>query len=514
MHRQRRVSGALIPLVVVIASLAATHVAIAQARTTVAMMRTQYNTGKAQAKPAGELQARFDALDEQIARAARLGRTGELRRLYSQGIAIAAGRVWTPQLEFSNSLALRTERVFVDGARPISVRLEQIYVPSIELAEPLSIRIALHTPGTGARANQVGEKLRDAGAFDGVSRDLIDNPFAFDLDLGAVPDGRAIVRAEAFQGTQSLGAATLTLEVRRGVDGRLQRLEAGARQVKGFDALRAEVLYPVDYLRNVDRGNIAIGQFEYDRELAAAEAVLASLQAGTDPFAGRTGDFKRHYAFSEAGEVMPYRLFVPASYTGERAYPLVVMLHGNGLTENQFMDGQNGALQRLAEQHGYIVAAPLGYRVDGGYGYNNGSRSAEENRKLELSEKDVLNVLALMRTHYRIDPARTYLAGHSMGGGGTWYMGARHPELWAALGSFAGAATIDSLPPIPRTPQYIVHGDADATVSVERSRAMVAALQKLGVAHQYIEVPGGTHSNIITPSLAGLFDFFDKHRGP
>jgi dienelactone hydrolase len=511
MRRQRTFPCALVLFVAVVAQLAAASQATAQARATVASLRTQYNTVRTQAKPTAELKAQFDAIEAQIARAAKLGRTGEVRRLYSQGIALAGGRVWTPQVEFANSLALRTERVFVDGTRAVNVRLEQIYMPSIEMSEPLLVRVALHKPGAGARGTQIGDKLQDVGAFEGVSRDLIDNPFLFDVDLSSAPEGRAIVRAEAFQGSQVLGAATLTFEVRRGVDRRLQQLETGVGQVKGFEMLRAEVLYPVDYIRNVDRGNIPAGSFDYERELTMAETVLASLQGGKDPFAGKTGDFKRHYRFTDAGEVMPYRLYVPSSYTGDRAWPLIVMLHGNGLNENQFMDG-NGDLQRLAEARGYVVVAPLGYRVDGGYGYNNGSRSAEEGRKLRLSEKDVLNVLDLMRTFYRIDPARIYLAGHSMGGGGTWYMGAQHAGLWAGLGSFAGAATPDTIPPLPRTPQFIVHGDADATVTVERSRSMVAALKKLGVEYQYIEVPGGTHGNIITPNLKGMFDFFDRHR--
>jgi predicted peptidase len=510
MRHQRWSPCALVLLVALIAHLAAASIATAQARATVASLRTQYNTVRTQAKPTAELKAQFDAIEAQIARAAKLGRTGEVRRLYSQGIALAGGRAWTPQLEFASSLALRTERVFVD-AGAVSVRLEQIYMPSLELPEPLLVRVTLHKPGAGARGAQVGDKIQDVGAFEGVSRDLIDNPFLFDVDLSAAPEGRAIVRAEAFQGSQALGAATVTLEVRRGVERRLQQLETGVGQVKGFEALRAEVLYPVDYIRNVDRGNIPVGSFDYDRELTMAEAVLASLQGGSDPFAGKTGDFKRHYTFAEAGEVMPYRLYVPTSYTRDRAWPLIVMLHGNGLNENQFMDG-NGNLQRLAEERAYVVVAPLGYRVDGGYGYNNGSRSAEEERKLRLSEKDVLNVLDLMKTFYRIDPGRIYLAGHSMGGGGTWYIGARHAGLWAGLGSFAGAATVDTIPPLPRTPQFIVHGDADATVTVERSRTMVAALQKLGVEHQYVEVPGGTHGNIITPNLKGMFDFFDRHR--
>lgn len=511
MRRHRGSAAAVIPLVAMAVLLAA-PAASAQARATVASLRTQYNTVRAQAKPAGDLQARLDALEAQIARAVQLGRSGEVRRLYAQGIALANGRPWTPQQEFTSSLALRTERTFVDAATPVSLRLEQIYPPSLELTEPLSVRVSLHKAGTGAGGNQAGPKLQDAGAFDGVSRDLIDAPFRFDVDLSSVPDGRAIVRAETFQGSQSLGAATLAVEVHRGLDRRLEQLESGARQVTGFDALRADIVYPIDYLRNVDRGRIPIGQFDYEREMAAAEGVLASVRAGTDPFAGRTGDFKRHYAFADAGEVMPYRLYVPPSYRGERAYPLVVMLHGNGGTENTFMDGYNGELQRLAGERGYIVVVPLGYRVDGGYGYNNGSRSTEELRKLQLSEKDVLNVLELMRTQYRIDPARTYLAGHSMGGGGTWYMAARHPQLWAALASFAGAATPDTIPPLPRTPQFIVHGDADATVPVARSRGMVAALETLGVEHRYVEVPGGTHGNVIAPQLQGMFDFFDTHR--
>ena len=510
MRRQRTSPCALVLFVAVVAQLAVASLATAQARATVASLRTQYNTVRTQAKPTAEVKAQFDAIEAQIARAARLGRTGEVRRLYSQGIALAGGRAWTPQVEFTNSLALRTERVFVDGFFFNDTATTEIYTPSIELSEPLLVRVALHKPGAGARATQVGDKIQDVGAFEGVSRDLIDNPFLFDVDLSAVADGRTFVRAEVFHGSQSLGAATLAFEVRHGVESRMHKLEAGVGQVNGFEALRAEVLYPVDYIRNVDRGRIPVGSFDYERELTTAETVLASLQAGKDPFAGRTGDFKRHYTFTEAGEVMPYRLYVPTAYTGDRAWPLIVMLHGNGLNENQFMDG-NGDLQRLAEERGYVVVAPLGYRVDGGYGYNNGSRSAEEDRKLRLSEKDVLNVLDLMRTFYRIDPARTYLAGHSMGGGGTWYMGARHAGLWAGLGSFAGAATLDTIPPVPRTPQFIVHGDADATVTVERSRNMAAALEKLGVEHQYVEVPGGTHGNVITPNLKGMFDFFDKH---
>src|SRR5262249_50927864 len=139
MHRDPLARRGRILILLVCTVLLSAGMAQAQAREPVAALRTRYNTVKTQAKPQGEVKKKFDALDEQIARAAQLGRTGQVRRLYAQGIALAAGREWTAELEFASSLAIRTERVFVDPTKPVSIRLEQIYMPSIELPEPLSV---------------------------------------------------------------------------------------------------------------------------------------------------------------------------------------------------------------------------------------------------------------------------------------------------------------------------------------------------------------------------------------
>src|SRR5262245_11355819 len=494
MLRRTRLAWAL--TLAVLVQVAVSIPAQAQARDTVANLRTRYNTAKTNAKAEGDLKKKFDSIDADLARAARLGRTGELRRLYTQGITLAAGRQWTPELEFTTSLALRTDRVFVDPSEPIEFRLEQIYAPSIELTEPLSVRVTLNKPAAGGGGGQIGDKLRDVETLNGVPRDLIDNPLRFDVDFSGIPDGRTVVRLEVSEGKHALGAVTLAMDVRHGLDERLQRIRSDIGEVKGFDALHAEVLYPASYIQSVNLGRITIGQFDVEKELAAAESVLATLKAGRDPFAGKTGDMKRHYFLEEADEVMPYRVYVPSSYKSERAYPLIIALHGNGLTENYFFDNANGELPRLAEERGYIVAAPLGYRIDGGYGNNNGSRPAEELRKLELSEKDVMHVLDLMKQNYRIDPNRIYLIGHSMGGSGSWYLGARYPQIWAALAPFAGGGVPETMSQMKQIPQFVVHGDADATAPVERSRAMVAEMKRLGVEHQYTEVPGGTHGGV------------------
>jgi predicted peptidase len=150
--------------------------------------------------------------------------------------------------------------------------------------------------------------------------------------------------------------------------------------------------------------------------------------------------------------------------------------------------------------------------VDGGYGYNNGSRPAEDIPKLELSEQDVMHVLELMKKDYRIDANRIYIAGHSMGGSGSWYLGPKYSQIWAGLGSFAGGATPSAAPQVKHIPQFVVHGDGDTTAPVERSRTMVAELKRLGVVHEYVEVPGGTHGGVVAPNMKGLFDFFDRYK--
>jgi predicted peptidase len=275
--------------------------------------------------------------------------------------------------------------------------------------------------------------------------------------------------------------------------------------------VRADIRYPADYLRRVNRGLMELGPFDLARELAAAESVAAAARGGKDPFSGRKGDFERHYLLEEAGEIMPYRVFVPKRYDGSAPVPLVVALHGLGGTEDGWMDGYEQQLPALAEKYGYIAVSPLGYRSDGFYGFSYGSDAASR-RKQEFSEKDVMQVLARVRAQYRIDPARIYLMGHSMGAIGTWFLAAKYPEIWAALGPIAGTGSPQSMERMRHIPQFIVHGDADPTVSVAGSRNMVAAMQKLAVDHVYIEVPGGNHTDIAVPNLPAMFEFFHGKR--
>jgi predicted peptidase len=111
-----------------------------------------------------------------------------------------------------------------------------------------------------------------------------------------------------------------------------------------------------------------------------------------------------------------------------------------------------------------------------------------------------------------VDSSRIYLIGHSMGAIGTWSLGAKYPDIWAALGLFSGTGSPDTAGRMKSIPQMVVHGDADPTVNVSGSRAMVAELKRLGAEVTYVEVPGGDHTNVVVPNLPVVFDFLAAHR--
>ena len=76
--------------------------------------------------------------------------------------------------------------------------------------------------------------------------------------------------------------------------------------------------------------------------------------------------------------------------------------------------------------------------------------------------------------------------------------------------SGVGAASLaDNMKAIP---QFVVHGDADNTVNVSGSRNMVAALKKLNANVTYVEVPGGSHTDVVVPNLPQAFEFMAAQR--
>jgi dienelactone hydrolase len=157
---------------------------------------------------------------------------------------------------------------------------------------------------------------------------------------------------------------------------------------------------------------------------------------------------------------------------------------------------------------------------------------------------DALEVLDIAISKFRPDPSRIYLTGHSMGGHGTWYLGATYPGKWAAIAPCAGypslmayasadgkipqpgdnkaeqdlyrASNGSNVPALARNlgaaGVYVHHGDDDRTVSVDYARQMREILGSFHPDFAYYEYPGGSHwwSNE-SVDWPPLFDFFRSH---
>ncbi len=492
----------------------------AQALPNISSLQVRYNSLKTAAKAEGALKAQLDEVDKVLAEARRVGHAGEIRRQLARGLALLNREAWTPHSDYRNSLALRSERTVVDSSAPYAVRLEQIYRPAIELTPALTAKVTIRKrpmarAGAAAAAGAQAPALQtvDLGTFDGLSRDLRETPHAMELDLSTVEDGPMVIQAEVFDGDTTLGAASLNVSVHKGLEARLRSLETAATTTTA--AVRDDVLFPADYIRNVNRGRIELQDFNVASEVAKAETILAESKGGKDPFKSRTGDFERHYLLQGANEIMPYRVYVPSGYAASKAMPLVIALHGLGANEDSFFDSYSQLPPQLAEKHGFLLAAPLGYRRDGFYGSTiMGAADAASRRRGEYSEKDVLEVLRLMKAAYNVDESRIYLMGHSMGAIGTWALGSKYPQTWAALVAFSGAGAPALAANMKALPQLVVHGDNDNTVNVSGSRNMVAELTKLGAKVTYVEVPGGSHTDVVVPNLPQAFAFLAAQRKP
>ena len=203
---------------------------------------------------------------------------------------------------------------------------------------------------------------------------------------------------------------------------------------------------------------------------------------------------------------------MPSSFlqamTAAKAAPLIISLHGLGRSHDWLM-GYHGLLDQ-AEANGYIVVTPLGYIRRGWYG----SRELDDMQDAQRSEQDVMNVLQLMRDEFSVDSNRIYLWGHSMGGAGTYHIAAKYPDIFAGLGVAAPAPEADApmnniLNNIKHLPIFVLQGDEDAAVPVERTRAWVAKMQELGMQHVYVEIPGGDHSLLISQDAVNMQKFVD-----
>jgi hypothetical protein len=159
-------------------------------------------------------------------------------------------------------------------------------------------------------------------------------------------------------------------------------------------------------------------------------------------------------------------LIVPDNWDPDKQYPLYVKLHG-------LADVYTNPVEYMLY---YLKPEPLvESSFDDGYVFVPWDRG---NLWYEgIGETDIWEGMDVLEELVNVDPARKYLVGFSMGGYGTWNLGQKFPNKWAALGIYSGALqynnnnllSSDIAFRLKNLPVYIVCGTDDALLSENSS---------------------------------------------
>jgi predicted peptidase len=194
-----------------------------------------------------------------------------------------------------------------------------------------------------------------------------------------------------------------------------------------------------------------------------------------------------------------YVVFIPHSYDGQHELPVILFLHGAGLSGTDGREQIRGALAKAIQMQEktfpFIALFPQAHVGDW--------QADSPDGKLALA------ILDAVQENYNTDRNRVYLTGLSMGGEGTWSLAAAHPSRWAAIVPIAGGGDTETADKIKGIPCWCFHGDADQVIPVRLSRDMINAIKNAGGKPLYTEYSGVGHDHNCWDRVYGNSDLYD-----
>ncbi len=167
--------------------------------------------------------------------------------------------------------------------------------------------------------------------------------------------------------------------------------------------------------------------------LAALTALMGACDTGESIDAG-VDRFERHDYTSAAG-TRSYKLFVPATYDGAEAWPLIVELHGCGSNADE--EARWSRFNEIAIQRRMLVVYPEqdpeanGSRCWNWFHPDHQARDAGE-------PSLIAGITRTVMAQWNVDVRRVYVGGISAGGAMATNMAVTYPDLYAAAMIYAG----------------------------------------------------------------------------
>jgi predicted peptidase len=177
---------------------------------------------------------------------------------------------------------------------------------------------------------------------------------------------------------------------------------------------------------------------------------------------------------------LKYLQWLPEGYEKpETKWPLLIFLHGAGETGTDLKKLLGHGPPKLVEagrKFPFIVVAPQSPHL--------------------LWNPYAINALTeeLVKT-LKVDPARVWLTGLSMGGNGTWMAASIQPELYAAIVPICGWGDFFLVRRLRDMPVWAFHGALDPAVPVAKSQEMVDSLKTVGAKPKLTIYPDAGHDS-------------------
>jgi phospholipase/carboxylesterase len=348
-----------------------------------------------------------------------------------------------------------------------SERLATLLPPLLRSLEMLGfIARHFHPPDFGAVMDAAGTPDQDLRKVRGL--------------LDGWPDELASVRERL---EAAVNAVLAAFDGLRGAPDQADGIRAVFRALR-YTPRAKEALYPL-------AGAVpAINRTFIDPALRDDAELLARFAAPAADGAGVV------HVDNEPGSRGGYSLYVPEFHAPDRAWPLVMALHGGSGNGRNFL----WSWLRDARSHGAIVVAPTA----------TGSTWALMGE--DADTPNLNRILETVKSRWNIDPARMLLTGMSDGGTFCYVTGLEDASPFTHLAPVSATfhplmAEMASHDRLRGLPLYLVHGALDWMFQVEVARQTHRALAAAGAAVVYRELDDLSHcypDEINAPMLAWL----------
>ncbi len=163
-----------------------------------------------------------------------------------------------------------------------------------------------------------------------------------------------------------------------------------------------------------------------------------------------------------------YLIFVPNSYDGSTAYPLLLYLHGASAIDFDIAESRGRGLPKAVHRNSFfqdypmIIVAP---HVNG----PPGTPSNNFNNDYEWEPGMVNEVLDHVTNpvNYNIDPDRIFGSGISLGAKGIWDYALTYPDKMIGLVPISGSTPIDNICDLDGVAVWAFHGEQDRIIEIE-----------------------------------------------